>query len=73
VISEDKKSFFKSDCWSCGKCIAACPNDVLAFAKNSGKEHHDNTKITTQKRVKTPLRCEIKKISDELQKSAISK
>lgn len=37
AIGEDKKSFFRPDCWSCGRCIAACPNSVLEFAKTTRK------------------------------------
>lgn len=36
AINEDKKGFFRPDCWSCGNCIAACPQDVLKFTRTSG-------------------------------------
>jgi len=34
-IIEDKRTYFRPDCWSCGNCIEACPNDVLGFASIS--------------------------------------
>jgi len=36
AINENKKGFFKPDCWSCGNCIAACPRDTLEFTRKSG-------------------------------------
>jgi NAD-dependent dihydropyrimidine dehydrogenase PreA subunit len=30
-IIEDKRTYFRPDCWSCGNCIETCPNDVLGF------------------------------------------
>jgi polyferredoxin len=39
AINEDKRGFFKPDCWSCGNCIAACPEGALAFSQPSKKRH----------------------------------
>ncbi len=35
-IIENKRTYFRPDCWSCGNCIDACPNDVLGFTIASG-------------------------------------
>jgi NAD-dependent dihydropyrimidine dehydrogenase PreA subunit len=37
AINQDKKGFFKPDCWSCGNCISACPEGVLEFSLPSKK------------------------------------
>jgi NAD-dependent dihydropyrimidine dehydrogenase PreA subunit len=40
AINEDNKGFFKPDCWSCGNCIAACPQGTLEFARASRMPRH---------------------------------
>lgn len=37
AINENKNGFFRPDCWSCGKCIAVCPQGVLEYASTSKK------------------------------------
>jgi len=33
AMNENRRGFFRPDCWSCGNCIAACPEGVLEFAR----------------------------------------
>jgi NAD-dependent dihydropyrimidine dehydrogenase PreA subunit len=32
AIRDEKRKYFLPDCWSCGSCIDACPENVLQFA-----------------------------------------
>jgi len=34
AINENTKGLFIPDCWSCGNCLNACPQNILEFARN---------------------------------------